>query len=49
MARARIWRLYMVGSAIGFADGGISVHQVLGVKSALTGASGMPETRDGWA
>jgi len=49
MARARIWRLYMAGSAIGFADGGISVHQVLGVKSALTGASGMPETRDGWA
>ena len=28
---ARVWRLYMAGSAIGFTDGGISVHQVLGV------------------
>jgi hypothetical protein len=38
----------MAGSALGFADGGISVHQVLGVKIAPTGASGMPETRNGW-
>ena len=30
-ARADIWRLYMAGSAIGFDDGGIAVHQVLGV------------------
>jgi cyclopropane-fatty-acyl-phospholipid synthase len=48
MARARIWRLYMAGSAIGFSDGGISVHQVLGVKHAATGASGMPVTRRDW-
>ena len=47
-ARARIWRLYMAGSALGFADGGISVHQVLGVKHAATGTSGMPVTRRDW-
>ena len=29
--RARVWRLYMAGSAVGFDDGGVSIHQVLGV------------------
>jgi len=48
-ARARIWRLYMAGSAVGFEDGGISVHQVLGVVPEPDGTSGMPRTRDGWA
>ncbi len=47
-ARARIWRLYMAGSAIGFEDGGINVHQVLGVVPSDAGASGMPATRRGW-
>jgi cyclopropane-fatty-acyl-phospholipid synthase len=47
-ARARVWRLYMAGSAVGFADGGINVHQVLGVVPAAGGASGMPPTRRGW-
>jgi cyclopropane-fatty-acyl-phospholipid synthase len=47
-ARARVWRLYMAGSAVGFADGGINVHQVLGVVQADRGASGMPPTRRGW-
>jgi cyclopropane-fatty-acyl-phospholipid synthase len=46
--RARIWRLYMAASAIGFEEGGLSVHQVLGVLSTSSGASGMPPTRDGW-
>ena len=32
-ARARIWRLYMAGSALGFEAGRINVHQVLGVKA----------------
>ena len=45
--RARIWRLYMAGSALGFEDGGISVHQVLGVVPEPDGTSGMPRTRDG--
>jgi cyclopropane-fatty-acyl-phospholipid synthase len=44
-ARARIWRLYMAGSAIAFADGDISVHQVLGVVPTREGDSGMPPTR----
>jgi cyclopropane-fatty-acyl-phospholipid synthase len=44
-ARARVWRLYMAGSAIGFLDNGIAVHQVLGVVPTADGASGMPATR----
>lgn len=47
--RARVWRLYMAGSAVGFEDGGIAVHQVLGVVPDPSGTSGMPRTRDGWA
>jgi cyclopropane-fatty-acyl-phospholipid synthase len=47
-ARARIWRLYMAGSALGFADGGISVHQVLGVVPGPGGDAGMPPTRQDW-
>jgi cyclopropane-fatty-acyl-phospholipid synthase len=48
-ARARIWRLYMAASAVGFEDGGISVHQVLGVVPADDGVSGMPPSRDAWS
>ena len=44
-ARARIWRLYMAGSALAFRAGRINVHQVLGVKPGPNGASGMPLTR----
>jgi cyclopropane-fatty-acyl-phospholipid synthase len=47
--RARVWRLYMAASANGFADGGISLHQVLGVRAAPDGRSGMPATRRGWS
>jgi cyclopropane-fatty-acyl-phospholipid synthase len=47
--RARVWRLYMAASAIGFEDGGVNVHQILGVVPADGGHSGMPRTRDGWA
>ena len=43
--RARIWRLYMAGSVVGFTDGGISLHQVLGVVPTADGTSGMPLTR----
>ena len=45
LARARIWRLYMAGSALSFAAGRINVHQVLGVKPGDRGESGMPPTR----
>jgi cyclopropane-fatty-acyl-phospholipid synthase len=44
-ARARIWRLYMAGSALGFEAGRINIHQVLAVKPDPGGASGMPPTR----
>jgi len=43
--RARIWRLYMAGSALGFANNDIAIHQVLGVVPASDGRSGMPRTR----
>jgi cyclopropane-fatty-acyl-phospholipid synthase len=42
---ARIWRLYMAGSALNFEAGRTSIHQVLAVKPDATGASRMPLTR----
>jgi cyclopropane-fatty-acyl-phospholipid synthase len=47
--RARVWQLYMAASANGFEDGGISIHQVLGVRPDASGNSAMPLTRKGWA
>ena len=46
--RARVWLLYMAASANGFEDGGISIHQVLGVVPGPEGRSGMPPTRSAW-
>jgi cyclopropane-fatty-acyl-phospholipid synthase len=46
--RAKIWRLYMAGSAVGFEDGGIAIHQVLGVVPTQTGHADMPATRRDW-
>ena len=37
-----IWRLYMAGSAVGFNDGGVSLHQVLGVVPTPSGEAAMP-------
>ena len=48
LPRANIWRLYMAASANGFDDGGLGIHQVLGVVPAPDGASGMPPTRGDW-
>ena len=42
-------RLYMGGSAVGFEDGSLGVHQVLGVLPRADGVSGMNPTRDSWA
>src|SRR6202034_173725 len=39
---ARVWRLYMAGSRLGFDRNHIELHQVLGVKLAADGTSGMP-------
>jgi cyclopropane-fatty-acyl-phospholipid synthase len=47
-ARADIWHLYMAASANGFDDGGLAIHQVLGVLPGPDGTSGMPATRAGW-
>jgi cyclopropane-fatty-acyl-phospholipid synthase len=48
LPRANIWRLYMAASANGFDDGGLAIHQVLGVIPGADGHSGMPPTREGW-
>ncbi|MGH2811087.1 MAG: class I SAM-dependent methyltransferase, partial [Actinomycetota bacterium] len=45
LPRAKIWRLYMAGSALAFEAGRISVHQVLGIKPLSEAGSGMPLTR----
>ncbi len=39
--RARVWRLYLAGCALGFEAGEIEIHQTLAVK-ATGGSSGMP-------
>jgi len=48
VARARIWRLYMAGSAVSFDMNELSVHQVLGIVPDPRGHSAMPPTRAGW-
>jgi cyclopropane-fatty-acyl-phospholipid synthase len=47
--RARVWRLYMAGSAVNFDIGELSVHQVLGVVPDEGGGAAMPRTRAAWA
>ena len=42
--RARVWRLYLAGSRLGFTQRRIELHQVLAVKTA-EGVSGMPLER----
>jgi cyclopropane-fatty-acyl-phospholipid synthase len=41
-ARARVWRLYMAGSAVNFEAGRTQIHQVLAVPQSDDGTSGMP-------
>jgi len=48
-AQSRVWRLYIVGSALAFEENRMGVDQILAVKPALSGDSGMPRTRDEWA
>ena len=43
--RARIWRLYMAGSALGFTANRLGVNQILAVKCDEHGHSGIPSTR----
>jgi cyclopropane-fatty-acyl-phospholipid synthase len=44
--KARVWRLYMASSRAGFELNRIQLHQVLGVRSAQDGTSGMPLRAD---
>ena len=46
--RARVWLLYMSASALGFEDGGIGIHQLLGVVPGPDGDAGMPASRRSW-
>ena len=46
--RARVWRLYMAGSALAFEGNQIGVNQILAVKPGPRGGSGMPRTREGF-
>ena len=39
---ARVWRLYMAGSRLGFERNDLQLHQVLGVKTPRGGAAGLP-------
>jgi cyclopropane-fatty-acyl-phospholipid synthase len=45
--RTRVWRLYMVASALAFQFGEITVNQTLAVARTPDGHSGMPLTREG--
>jgi cyclopropane-fatty-acyl-phospholipid synthase len=46
--RARVWQLYMAGSALAFEAGRIGVNQILAVRPMADGSSGMPRTRKDW-
>jgi cyclopropane-fatty-acyl-phospholipid synthase len=39
---ARVWRLYMAGSRVGFEQNVVQLHQMLGVKLAADGSANMP-------
>ena len=39
---ARVWRLYLAGSRLGFERNVVELHQILGVKLGADGQSGMP-------
>ena len=47
-ARARVWRLYLAGSALGFEANRMGVHQVLAVRPTSDGRSLLPGTRRQW-
>lgn len=43
--RARVWRLYLAGSAVAFEAHRLNIHQVLVVNTPADGTSGVPATR----
>ncbi|MFE7468689.1 class I SAM-dependent methyltransferase [Streptomyces sp. NPDC057499] len=46
--RARVWRLYMAASALAFEHNRIGVNQILAVRPAAGGASGLPLRARAW-
>jgi cyclopropane-fatty-acyl-phospholipid synthase len=40
--RARVWRIYMAASRVGFDLNRIELHQVLGARTTSEGRSGLP-------
>ena len=49
-ARARLYRLYLAASAVGFRIGRTSVYQLLAAKRTASGrAEGLPRSRDAWS
>lgn len=46
--QARVWRLYLVGSALAFEHNRMGVDQILAVRTPANGHSRMPPTRSGW-
>ncbi|MDX3075699.1 cyclopropane-fatty-acyl-phospholipid synthase family protein [Streptomyces sp. MI02-7b] len=45
---ARVWRLYLAGGALAFAERRMGVDQILAVRPTGEGGTGMPDTQDGW-
>jgi cyclopropane-fatty-acyl-phospholipid synthase len=45
---ARVWRLYLVGGALSFAENRMGVDQILAVRTTARGGSAMEPTRVGW-
>ncbi len=45
---ARVWRLYLVGGSLAFAERRMGVDQILAVRPDEAGASGMPATPADW-
>ncbi|MCK2240875.1 MULTISPECIES: cyclopropane-fatty-acyl-phospholipid synthase family protein [unclassified Crossiella] len=46
VGQARVWRLYLAGGALAFAENRMGVDQILAVRPTASGVSGMPDTRE---
>lgn len=45
---ARVWRLYLAGGALAFAENRMGVDQILSVRPGPDGVADLPPTRSGW-